>query len=285
MNEQKKKIITSEIEYWRTNNLLPRQYCDFLLNLYTEGEAAAKHTRNETTVTFEALPIFSVPKPEAKWAGIALFIIVLFYLAFHFTDFTLTMQMALIGFLTLFFYILGFVKRQKVSSHVFLGLASVLLALGGVYVLGFYGYGAMEIISYVAASCLIWYIVGITAGKRYFSFCALLGFQGIYGWITYCEVYDQFTWWRMEAFWIPVAMLLLTFGLLWKRRQQRTSAVLFFNGILALFGAEIATLFIASTDKDLLLSFFYLKIFIASFLLLSLKNFWWPWFGDRYSLH
>lgn len=37
MDLQKRKIIVSEIEYWRKNQLLPEHYCIFLLNLYTEG--------------------------------------------------------------------------------------------------------------------------------------------------------------------------------------------------------------------------------------------------------
>jgi hypothetical protein len=288
MKEQRKKIITSEIEYWRRSNLLPGQYCDFLLNLYTEGEAAGKNpqqTREQTSTTFEALPAFSIPKIEMKWVAIALFMIILLYLAFHFTDFTLTMQMTLIGFLTILFYVLGFIKEKgSLSSHLFLAIASVLLALGGVYLLELYGYQANEIVLYLAAACVIWYLTGILSGKRYLSFCALLGLQGAYGWLIYYKLYAQFAWWQMEMLWIPIAILLITLGLIWKRRQQKTSAILFFSGILALFGPEIESLIIPAADKDLLLYFLYLKIFVASFLLLSLKNFWWSWISTQQPL-
>jgi hypothetical protein len=37
MNAQRKKIIMTEINYWKQNKLLPEQYCDFLIMLYTEG--------------------------------------------------------------------------------------------------------------------------------------------------------------------------------------------------------------------------------------------------------
>jgi hypothetical protein len=36
-------------------------------------------------------------------------------------------------------------------------------------------------------------------------------------------------------------------------------------------------MFIPAAAKDSLLYFLYVKIFIAAFLLLSLKNFWWSW--------
>lgn len=38
MNETRKKIIINEIHYWKKSRILPEQYCNFLLALYTEGE-------------------------------------------------------------------------------------------------------------------------------------------------------------------------------------------------------------------------------------------------------
>jgi uncharacterized membrane protein YcjF (UPF0283 family) len=38
MNDQRKKIIMAEINYWKQNKLLPEHYCDFLITLYTQGD-------------------------------------------------------------------------------------------------------------------------------------------------------------------------------------------------------------------------------------------------------
>ncbi|GAE91172.1 hypothetical protein JCM21714_113 [Gracilibacillus boraciitolerans JCM 21714] len=38
MEEERKKIIINEINYWKSHQLLPTHYCNFLLALYTEGE-------------------------------------------------------------------------------------------------------------------------------------------------------------------------------------------------------------------------------------------------------
>ena len=38
MNAQRKRIIISEIQYWKKNRLLPEHYCDFLITLYAQGE-------------------------------------------------------------------------------------------------------------------------------------------------------------------------------------------------------------------------------------------------------
>ncbi|UOQ86032.1 hypothetical protein [Gracilibacillus salinarum] len=37
MNQGRKQLIVKEIQYWKSHKLLPDQYCDFLLALYTEG--------------------------------------------------------------------------------------------------------------------------------------------------------------------------------------------------------------------------------------------------------
>lgn len=288
MNEQKKKIIIGEIEYWRRTHLLPGKYCDFLLNLYTEGESAGSRTESEKAQEQVAasgassLPAFTVPTLRTSWVLSALPFVVLLYLAFHFTDFTLTMQMTLIGFFTLLFYLMAFfARRQPLSSHLCLGIASLLLAVGGMHILKLLGYGSAIIVFFLAGCCLVWFISGIVSKKRYVSFCGLLGLLGIYGWVTQMEMATWFSWWRLEAFWLPISIVLIALGLIWKRRQEQTSGMLFFAGVAALFGSEIVAMLMDSADKNALLYLLYTKIFIALFLLLSLKNFWWGWVSKQ----
>lgn len=40
MEKDRKAIIVKEINYWREHQLLPVQYCDFLLALYTKGKGS-----------------------------------------------------------------------------------------------------------------------------------------------------------------------------------------------------------------------------------------------------
>jgi len=42
MDQQRRKVIVQEIEYWHKSKLLPDHYCDFLLNLYAEQDEQAK---------------------------------------------------------------------------------------------------------------------------------------------------------------------------------------------------------------------------------------------------
>ncbi|WP_443130793.1 hypothetical protein [Gracilibacillus sp. D59] len=51
MDEERKHIIINEINYWKTHHLLPNQYCDFLLALYTEGEGTKENKISESRQT------------------------------------------------------------------------------------------------------------------------------------------------------------------------------------------------------------------------------------------
>lgn len=45
MNRQRRETIIQEIEYWKRSRLLPEHYCDYLLALYTEGDARSHGRR------------------------------------------------------------------------------------------------------------------------------------------------------------------------------------------------------------------------------------------------
>lgn len=61
MNERRKKIILSEIKYWKKNHLLPDHYCDFLSMLYAEGEESeANQVKGKTSVLHKE-------KSRKKW--------------------------------------------------------------------------------------------------------------------------------------------------------------------------------------------------------------------------
>ncbi|MFS0689765.1 hypothetical protein AB1K89_11025 [Sporosarcina sp. 179-K 8C2 HS] len=51
MNAQRKKIITSEINYWKQNKLLPEHYCDFLITLYTQGDHEQEISATEAVLS------------------------------------------------------------------------------------------------------------------------------------------------------------------------------------------------------------------------------------------
>lgn len=73
MNERRKKIILSEIKYWKQNHLLPDHYCDFLSTLYAEGEESETHIVKSTT------SVLHKEKNKKKWMAF-IFITCAFFL-------------------------------------------------------------------------------------------------------------------------------------------------------------------------------------------------------------
>lgn len=61
MNEQRKKIIISEIKYWKQKKLLPAHYCDFLITLYARGE---RHEEEQVKISTSVL---SREKKHQNW--------------------------------------------------------------------------------------------------------------------------------------------------------------------------------------------------------------------------
>ena len=53
MDEQRRQIIIKEIDFWKKNNMLPTQYCDYLSTIYSkdnEQEVNGKRRRLSTFI-------------------------------------------------------------------------------------------------------------------------------------------------------------------------------------------------------------------------------------------
>lgn len=87
MDDHRRKIITNEIKYWKQNRMLPEHYCDFLLNLYTEGASLSDQPQGKGPRGFKGI--------------ISLILVGLLSLSvflFYFTELSLFLQTALIIF-------------------------------------------------------------------------------------------------------------------------------------------------------------------------------------------
>ncbi|WP_406944412.1 hypothetical protein ACJA3J_14315 [Halobacillus sp. SY10] len=66
MKHERTKTIVDEIRYWKQNHLLPDEYCNFLLALYTQGEGqeneeSAKGAQSPAFYMFMAMNAFLLP--------------------------------------------------------------------------------------------------------------------------------------------------------------------------------------------------------------------------------
>ncbi|UCZ54515.1 hypothetical protein LGQ02_07065 [Bacillus shivajii] len=91
--DERKKIIVNEIKYWRKNKLLPATYCNFLLQLYSEGTEDVGHERNNK----QKRSMLKYIKPFTH-SVFLLAMITLTFLVIYFTQFSDTMQITMISF-------------------------------------------------------------------------------------------------------------------------------------------------------------------------------------------
>ncbi|WP_226085366.1 hypothetical protein [Mesobacillus sp. S13] len=87
MDDHRRKIITYEIKYWKQNRMLPDHYCDFLLNLYTEGSEEAELPKQKRPRSITGLGSF-----------ILIGLLSLSVFLFYFTELSLFLQTAFIIF-------------------------------------------------------------------------------------------------------------------------------------------------------------------------------------------
>ncbi|KHE70414.1 hypothetical protein [Halobacillus sp. BBL2006] len=88
MAEDRKQTIVQEINYWKAHRLLPNEYCDFLLALYTEGKDVPS---NEGAKGNYNLPIWSLS------VALTLILLPLSFLVIHFTEMDIIMQTGLLS--------------------------------------------------------------------------------------------------------------------------------------------------------------------------------------------
>jgi hypothetical protein len=167
MNQQRKEIVIKEIEYWKKNRLLPEQYCNYLLTLYSEGEHETRERENK--IKWKDLL-------ETLQTVFLLFLPVSF-LVIYFTELPYSLQMTLKLFLTCvsmlftFFYM-----RKNQLYHTFFTVYSFL----------FLFFITIELVTYflsdypfviegaVTVHCLLWYLVGKKFKKRYLKITSLV---------------------------------------------------------------------------------------------------------------
>ncbi|HHW36906.1 MAG TPA: hypothetical protein GXX18_06640 [Bacillales bacterium] len=166
MDEARKNIVLKEIKYWKEHRLLPEQYCDFLITLYTEGSETGQEVTEKKIFSFKSL-IFQL---------INILIISLFVLTFiviYFTELSIDLQ---IGLFTVFVGMsLGgavfFYKKNHTSFfHIALITGILILFLSSVNTISTIFSGAqIGLIMIILLNCLIWVFLGFRLGIKYLT--------------------------------------------------------------------------------------------------------------------
>jgi hypothetical protein len=165
MKENRKEIIVKEILYWKKTKLLPEQYCNFLLALYTEGEQmngkGAKKRSLNGSLFFAYFPLLLIP--------IGIFI--------YFTELSFILQTALYGFLVIFGAVTSIYFFKKANFFIIPMISTALLVLlfSVDIVTYLFPNNQGSLYSIIFLNCLSWFIIGRKAKLLYFMISSILG--------------------------------------------------------------------------------------------------------------
>ncbi len=161
MQENRKKVIINEILYWKKSRLLPEQYCDFLLALYTEGEGSHHHSIKNKARKFNPLYLLLIP------VGIFLF---------YFTELSLILQIVFSLFSVILGIYLTFILTKKgLLYQIPLILTAMLLLVVTVHLTLTYTSTSNILYVVIGANCLLWLLTGLKFKQLYFSISGIAG--------------------------------------------------------------------------------------------------------------
>ncbi len=150
MNQQRKETILKEIDYWKKNRLLPEQYCNYLLTLYSEGKHETKETSHRKVYQV-FFPVF------------ILFLLPVIFLVTYFTEISFGLQMTLnFSLVIVMIAISVFYKKKNQIYQIFYLVFGLLLFLivSIEFIENIFINSANVIRFTVLIHCFLWFIFG-----------------------------------------------------------------------------------------------------------------------------
>lgn len=165
MNETRKKIIINEIQYWKKTRILPEQYCDYLIALYSEGESMEESVKirerfpiNPAYLGIASLVVLAVIlsgvdniPPFIQILACIIIVLLLAGIAFLFYKKSFSYQIPLVS--SAFVFLLANVRISELFFPGNIGLLYLFLFI----------------------HCFIWFLIGKKLHLPYFTIASLLG--------------------------------------------------------------------------------------------------------------
>jgi hypothetical protein len=171
MNPQRKRMIISEIKYWKQNKLLPEHYCDFLITLYAQGEDE-KEAR-----AAQGILVKEKKKLNRTISTLSILAIIVSGGMFIFNQYpvlTLTLT-AIVSLLFLLLTMRKSTNQMGVAPFLYI-LASLMLLLMSLklWVVYFEGH-TMLLIGLLVLNCALWLFAGRLLKLHYFTISGAAG--------------------------------------------------------------------------------------------------------------
>lgn len=178
-DQEKKKIIISEIAFWKNNHLLPEHYCDFLMQLYTEGNSLSEDREK----AFEENAILKKEKPALSKIILmtitAALILAIIALMFLFNERLVWLPIAL-GIIVLIGIVVFIVKtplNKELTTTLAYASGALMLFATSIRVVGeLTSNQPIALLSVLILNCVIWLVVGRLLKQVYFTISGILGF-------------------------------------------------------------------------------------------------------------
>lgn len=167
MPEDRRDIIVKEIQLWKESKLLPAEYCDFLLALYTQGDF-----ENAEPTTFRKRIHW-----QQLFQALILILLPLSFLVIYFTELDIIMQTGLLSS----FVVIGFIQVwwgrhiQSPLHHIPLIVSLLIALLLSVTVVHQLFDSNRTIFTIVALHCLLWGWIGKRFNLPYLLISCVIG--------------------------------------------------------------------------------------------------------------
>ncbi len=180
MNQQRKRIIISEIKYWKHNRLLPAHYCDFLITLYAQGEEDSRHEVNVSE---------SILVKEKKMLNRTILLLTLLAIFISGGMFVITqypgVTMALTAALAVVFLLSTLRKKANaaLAPFIYIIVSLMLLIMSLKLWFVFFDGHTMLLLGLLMLNCSLWLFAGRLLQLLYFTISGTVGLLLIIGFL------------------------------------------------------------------------------------------------------
>lgn len=177
-DKEKKKVIISEITFWKKNHLLPEHYCDFLMQLYTEGKSLSEEGEKQ----LEKQSLLKKEKPSmgkiVMTTMTTLLILAIIALMFLFGENLVWLPIS-IGILVLIGIITFIIKtplNKQLTTTLAYASGALLLFATSIRIVGeVTSNNVIALFITLIVNCIIWIVLGGVLKQVYFMISGILG--------------------------------------------------------------------------------------------------------------
>ncbi|MDQ0175216.1 hypothetical protein [Bacillus chungangensis] len=170
MNKLRKETLINEILFWKEHNMLPGNYCDFLLAHYQDEETILDENMNKSQ--------------HVKWHWKQIFpyffAVLMFPLSFviiYFTEFSFVLQTLILTLFIIISFLLGrYYTKKEVWHPIFYIMGTMIVLLLSIHINAvLFQNEPIRLYTTLFLNCGLWLLLGRVFSLIFFSISGVLG--------------------------------------------------------------------------------------------------------------